>query len=251
MTLGGGSATFAETATAGRWAGKTLAEQAKARGYNYLTAKSDLAGVASADQKRPLLGLFAPGNLPVRFAPLVATPGGASGAGADVHAGAHVQPGSGPSVDDRQGDRPALEELGRQAEGFLPAGRECLIDKKDHAADACGQIGETEQMDEAVRRRLDFARKDGNTLVIVTADHAHTSQIVDGDTPGLTTKLTTKDGSDMIVAYGTSATPGSQQHTGSQVRVAGYGPAAANVVGLIDQTDLFFIMRNALGLNRR
>ncbi len=73
VTLGGGSATFAETATAGEWAGKTLAEQAKARGYNYLTAKNDLAGVASADQKRPLLGLFSAGNMPVRFAPLVAT----------------------------------------------------------------------------------------------------------------------------------------------------------------------------------
>ena len=90
VTLGGGSATFAETATAGKWAGKTLAEQAKARGYNYLTAKSDLAGVASADQKRPLLGLFAPGNLPVRFAPLVATPGGALGPGPEVLAGAHA-----------------------------------------------------------------------------------------------------------------------------------------------------------------
>ena len=53
------------------------------------------------------------------------------------------------------------------------------------------------------------------------------------------------------MAYGTSPAGGSQQHTGSQVRVAGYGPAAANVVGLIDQTDLFFIMRNALGIGRR
>ena len=135
--------------------------------------------------------------------------------------------------------------------GFFLQVESASIDKKDHGADACGQIGETQQMDEAVSKALDFARKDGNTLVIVTADHAHTSQIVDGNTPGLTTKLATEDGSDMIVAYGTSAAPGSQQHTGSQVRVAGYGPAAANVVGLIDQTDLFFIMRNALGLNRR
>jgi alkaline phosphatase len=106
-------------------------------------------------------------------------------------------------------------------------------------------------MDEAVSKALDFARKDGNTLVIVTADHAHTSQIVDGNTPGLTARLTTKDGSEMIVAYGTSVAAGSQQHTGSQVRVAGYGPAAANVVGLIDQTDLHFIIRSALGIGRR
>ena len=31
----------------------------------------------------------------------------------------------------------------------------------------------------------------------------------------------------MIVAYGTAAAGGSQQHTGTQVRVAGYGPNAA------------------------
>ena len=91
--------------------------------------------------------------------------------------------------------------------GFFLQVESASIDQKDHGADACGQIGETEQMDEAVTRALDFARKDG-----------------------------------------TSAT---QQPTGSQVRVAGHGPAVANVVGLIDQTDLFFVMRNALGINRR
>ena len=50
----------------------------------------------------------------------------------------------------------------------------------------------------------------------------------------------------MIVAYGTAAAGGSQQHTGTQLRVAGYGPGAGNLVGLIDQTDLHFIIKNAL-----
>jgi alkaline phosphatase len=251
VTLGGGSATFAETATAGKWAGRTLAEQAKARGYNYLTAKSDLAGVASADQKRPLLGLFSPGNFPVRFAPLVATPGGALGAAQRCT----PEPTFSQVPDLRSMTGKAIDLLSTipagKRKGFFLQVESASIDKKDHSADACGQIGETQQLDEAVSKALDFARKDGNTLVIVTADHAHTSQIVDGNTPGLTAKLTTKDGSDMIVAYGTSPAGGSQQHTGSQVRVAGYGPAAANVVGLIDQTDLFFIMRNALRIGRR
>lgn len=69
---------------------------------------------------------------------------------------------------------------------------------------------------------------------------------MDGNTPGLTAKLATTEGSEMTVAYGTAATGGSQQHTGTQVRVAGYGPSAANLVGLIDQTDLYFIIRNAI-----
>lgn len=91
--------------------------------------------------------------------------------------------------------------------------------------------------------------KEGNTLVIVTADHAHASQIVAPDTkaPGLTQALNTKDGAVMVMSYGNSEED-SQEHTGSQLRIAAYGPHAANVVGLTDQTDLFYTMKAALGL---
>ena len=37
---------------------------------------------------------------------------------------------------------------------------------------------------------------------------------------------------------------------GTQVRVAAYGPRAANVVALTDETDLFFTMTDALGIKR-
>lgn len=70
-------------------------------------------------------------------------------------------------------------------------------------------------------------------MVIVTADHAHASQIVAPDTkaPGLTQALNTKDGAVMVMSYGNSEED-SQEHTGSQLRIAAYGPHAANVVGL-------------------
>ena len=56
----------------------------------------------------------------------------------------------------------------------------------------------------------------------------------------------------MLVSYGTSADVGieDQGHTGTQLRIAAFGPRAANVVALTDQTDLFFTMTDALGLNR-
>ena len=102
-----------------------------------------------------------------------------------------------------------------------------------------------------MQKALAFAEADGNTLVIVTADHAHTSQIVDSTPPtSLSTAVTTADGTVMKISYGTAAAGGSQQHTGTQLRVAGYGPGAANVVGLIDQTDNFFTIANALQLER-
>lgn len=50
------------------------------------------------------------------------------------------------------------------------------------------------------------------------------------------------------VTYGTGTTPTGQGHTGSQLRVAALGPQAANVVGVIDQTEIATSMRRALRL---
>lgn len=246
VTFGGGSATFTQQAKAGRWAGLTLEQQARNRGYQYFTDKAGLATVTQANQDQPVLGLFAKNNLPVKYAPMVATKDGAAGAARRCEANPDFS-----SV-------PTLKAMTQKAISLLTANKDgakngfflqvesASIDKRDHAADACGQIGETDQLDEAVQAALSFARADGNTMVIVTADHAHTSQIVDEPTPGLNVKLLTNEGSEMIVAYNTSPSGGSQQHTGAQLRVAGYGPGAANVSGLIDQTDLHFIMNDGM-----
>jgi alkaline phosphatase len=45
------------------------------------------------------------------------------------------------------------------------------VDKQSHAMDADRVIGETIELDRAVEVGLDFAEKDGKTLVLVTADH--------------------------------------------------------------------------------
>jgi alkaline phosphatase len=91
------------------------------------------------------------------------------------------------------------------------------------------------------------------TLVIVTADHGHTSQIVEAQTatdhsPGAIATLLTHDGQPMVVNYATNLDGRSQSHTGTQVRIAAQGPQAANVVGITNQTDLFHTMSRALGL---
>lgn len=121
---------------------------------------------------------------------------------------------------------------------------------------------------------MKFAEEDGETLVLVTADHAHTSQIVGGVSeddikdiagdkgisieearatvyPGLSRNLITRDGSEMTIAYATSDNVDTQDqgHTGTQLRIAAYGPSAANVSGLTDQTDLHFTIADALGLD--
>jgi alkaline phosphatase len=52
----------------------------------------------------------------------------------------------------------------------------------------------------------------------------------------------------MTISYATAPITGSQQHTGTEVRIAAGGPQAANVPGVTNQTDLFFTFKRALGL---
>ncbi|WP_068825714.1 alkaline phosphatase [Pseudomonas sp. BMS12] len=245
VVLGGGAATFAETATAGKWAGKTLREQAQLRGFTIVEDLSQLKAVRKANQKQPVLGLFAQGNMPVRWLGPKASYHGNLDLPAVTCESNPARSADVPTLADMTGK--AIELLKGNSKGFFLQVEGASIDKQDHAANPCGQIGETVDLDEAVQKALAFAKADGHTLVIVTADHAHSSQIVAPDTaaPGLTQLLTTKDGAPMAISYGNSE-GSSQEHTGSQLRIAAYGPQAANVTGLTDQTDLFFTIRNAM-----
>lgn len=246
VTFGGGSTSFDKSAVAGPWAGESLFSQATDRGYQVVKDASGFAALKNANS--PVLGLFTPGNFPTRYLATPATVGGA-----DLPA---VTCSPNPA---RLDTRLSLSSLTSKSIDLLNKGNNrgfflqvegASIDKQDHAADACGQIGETIDFDEAVQTALAFAKKDGNTLVIATADHAHSSQIVDNTPPGLSIALTTVDGSPMKLSYGTAVAGGSQQHTGTQLRIAAFGPGAAKVVGLTDQTDNFTTITGSLGLNR-
>jgi alkaline phosphatase len=250
VTLGGGSASFTQTAKAGRYQGQTLFDQADQRGYQVVRDGAGLAGVTSADQTAPVLGLFTPGNFPTRFAPTPATVGGADLAPVTCTENPE-RLGSDLSLRTLTDKAISLLDAKKGGKGFFLQVEGASIDKQDHAANPCGQIGETLDFDESVQAAMAFAKKDGNTLVIVTADHAHSSQIVDSTPPtSLSAAVRTLEGGVMKLSYGTAGLGGSQQHTGTQVRVAAYGPGAANVVGLTDQTDTFFTMANALKLDR-
>ncbi|HGM4642786.1 TPA: alkaline phosphatase [Serratia marcescens] len=247
VTLGGGAKSFNQLAKSGEWQAKSLKDQAAAQGYQWVSNADELQAVTLANQQKPLLGLFADGNMPVRWL----------GPKASYHGNLDKPAVTCENNPARTAATPTLAAMTEKAiallkdnpNGFFLQVEGASIDKQDHAANPCGQIGETVDLDEAVQKALAFARADGNTLVIVTADHAHSSQIVaaDAKAPGLTQTLTTKDGAPMTLSYGNSEEE-SQGHTGTQLRVAAYGPHAANVVGLTDQTDLFFTMRDAMGI---
>lgn len=248
VLLGGGAATFAEVAKAGRLEGRTLMQQAETRGYTIIRNAAELGAVGATDQRQPLLGLFAPGVMPVRW----------TGPKASHHGNLDQPPVRCAENPERTDTIPtlaamtekAIELLKENPKGFFLQVEGASIDKQNHAANPCGQIGETVDLDEAVQVALAFAQADGHTLVIVTADHAHSSQIVGNCTraPGLTAALRTHDDAVMTISYGT-AEEGSQGHTGAQLRVAAYGPRAINFSGLTDQTDMFYTMRDALNLD--
>lgn len=247
VTLGGGAKSFSQVAKAGEWKDKSLRDQALARGYVIVENLDELNAIKQADQQKPLLGLFSAGNMPVRW----------QGPKASYHGNLDKPPVVCENNAERTKEVPTLAVMTEKAidllktneKGFFLQVEGASIDKQDHAANPCGQFGETVDLDEAVQKALEFARADGNTLVIVTADHAHSSQIIEADAkaPGLTQALTTKDGAVMAISYGNSEDD-SQGHTGTQLRIAAYGPHAANVVGLTDQTDLFFTMRDAMAI---
>ncbi len=247
VTLGGGAKSFNQLAKSGEWQGKSLKDQATALGYQWVENLETLNTVSVANQQKPLLGLFAAGNMPVRW----------QGPKATYHGNIDQPAVTCENNPARTADIPTLAVMTEKAidllktnqNGFFLQIEGASIDKQDHAANPCGQFGETVDLDEAVQKALAFARADGNTLVIVTADHAHSSQIIatNAKAPGLTQTLTTKDGAPMTISYGNSEED-SQGHTGTQLRVAAYGPHAANVVGLTDQTDLFYTMRDAMAI---
>jgi alkaline phosphatase len=250
VVLGGGRARFTQTIAGGKDDGKTVEESAKRQGYTEVTTAQQLAAASRAD--KPLLGLFNTGNMTTEWTGPVATLGDGSPAQRCVTGN---RPANEPSLSDMTRKAISLLDSKHSHKGFFLQVEGASIDKQDHAANACAQIGETVAFDDAIGVALAYQRSHPDTLIVVTADHAHTSQIVGEDTTGngnptgYSNNLTTKDGQVMRVTYGTAggterpAAGGlSQQHTGSVVPIWGGGPGAAGILGTTDHTDLFGVL---------
>jgi len=244
--------------------GKSVVESAQRQGYTYV---NDATGLdAYKDASKPVLGLFNKGNMTQEWT----GPAAALGKGnAPVSCTEGNRPANEPSLTAMTTKALALLE---NPKGFFLQVEGASIDKRDHASDICGQIGETLAMDKALGVALDFQQLHPDTLIVVTADHAHTSQIVSEDTSatpgsdsglptGYSANVTTKDGQTLTLTYGTAGYGGSgaaplntagappasvsMQHTGSVVPVWAIGPQASAVLGTNDHTDLFDLLRGA------
>nr|WP_245797860.1 alkaline phosphatase [Mangrovactinospora gilvigrisea] len=251
VLMGGGKARFDQTIAEGRDKGKTVTQQAREAGYRVVTDRDALAAAAKKGSG-PLLGLFADGNVPVEWTGKKAALGGT-----DPQRCTTSNPGrpaGTPSLAEQTSTAidllTARQRAKHSGKGFFLQVEGASIDKQDHAADPCGQIGETAAFDRAVRTALDYQRRHPDTLVVTTADHAHASQIVplDAAPAGLSSTLVTNEGQQMKVSYSNNDPAKSQEHTGTQLRIGATGPNAERVTGITDQTDLFTTVTQALRL---
>jgi alkaline phosphatase len=204
VVLGGGLEYFLpkSDSRSKRTDGMNLLQAMKKSGYAFVDTR---AGLEAASGEK-LLGLFADG-------PLTTT---------DT---------TQPSLEEMT--RKAIELLSTNGKGFFLMVEGSQIDWEAHANEEEGIVRETLLFDQAVGVALDYAEKDGHTLVIVTADH---------ETGGLTIPEGTRDGSWMRVAFSTG------HHTPLPVPVFAYGPGAVRFTGFYQNTELPRKMADLLGI---
>jgi len=130
----------------------------------------------------------------------------------------------------------SIDHLNKNNEdGFFLMIEGSQIDWGGHANDGDYIITEMIEFDKTIGAVLDFAKRDGNTLVIVTADH---------ETGGFAIQQQSK--MDSLVTAFTS-----DYHTGDLIPVFAYGPGSEMFRGIYENTDIYFKMREAFGWGSR
>lgn len=146
IVFGGGGKYFTPKETGGARAdGRNLLQEAHKKGY---TVVQDLAGFRQLN-KLPAMAVFAPDHMAYE-------------------------------VDRDSNKEPSLAEMTEKAlnllqknnpKGFVLMVEGSRIDHAAHANDPAGHVHDILAYDAAVRKALEFARRDGKTLVISVADH--------------------------------------------------------------------------------
>ncbi len=117
----------------------------------------------------------------------------------------------------------ALNILGQNKKGFFAMVEGSQIDWGGHQNDTRYIVIEMLDFDQAIGKALEFAAKDGETLIVVTADH---------ETGGFSlTGGNMKPG--MVKGAFTTG-----EHTAVMVPVFAYGPGAENFNGIMENTEL-------------
>lgn len=188
IALGGGAERFTSK---GRKDKLNLIDSLAKRGYAVVYSEDEL----SKCESEKIFGLFAEGHLPE-----------ASKRGGVM----------------QQYMLKALEQLDKNPNGFFMMLEGSRIDMEAHLNKYDAMVEETLDFDRCVAIALDFAKRKGNTLVVVTADH---------ETGGLTLPAKGSKTQDKWTTL---------NHTGVPVPIYSFGPGAENFTRVMQNTDIFF-----------
>ncbi|MGD8778919.1 MAG: alkaline phosphatase [Ignavibacteria bacterium] len=190
IAIGGGTNFFLPEGNGGkRTDDKNIVEEMKSKGYQYI---DDPELLKSYDGSQKLLALLAP---------------------------AGIERGTDRNYTLGQMTEAALKRLSQNENGFFLMVEGSQIDWSGHANDYKYCESEMKDFNTAVHAALDFAEKDGNTLVVVTADH---------ETGGLAITGGEKDRSSLEIEYV------SGNHTAMMVGIYSYGPGSEKFTGIME-----------------
>lgn len=128
----------------------------------------------------------------------------------------------------------ALNILSKNDQGFFVMIEGSQIDWGGHANNTNYITSEMIDFDNAIGAALDFAKKDSNTLIVVTADH---------ETGGFAITDGNIEDKSFTGSFST------HHHTGTLIPVFAYGPGADEFMGTYQNTDIYHKMMQLLGLD--
>ncbi len=117
----------------------------------------------------------------------------------------------------------ALKNLSQDPDGFMLMVEGSQIDWAGHDDDANYLLSEMKDFTTAVNAALDFAKENGNTLIIITADH---------ETGGMTITGGELDGSNLKFSFV------GKNHTAGVVAVLAKGPGEENFSGIYGNYEI-------------
>ena len=190
---------------------RNLVDEFKQSGFHYI---DNYQGLANLPNNKPVLGLFADKGLPwalddsnkYRLSTMTK---------AGIH---HL-------VDLQNSDNEADE-------GFFMLIEGSQIDWGGHANDADYLIKETLDFDKMIGLVLDYAEKDGNTLVIVTADHETGGFTLAAKEKKIPFRGTQRDYKEIGPRFSTGG------HSAAMVPVLASGPGAEIFSGIYQNTEI-------------
>lgn len=149
VVLGGGKQYLLPTDQGGkRTDGENLLNVVKKKGYTYIETRDELMKAKG----NKLFGMFAKDDMSYEMDRAATTP-------------------TEPTLAEMTAK--AIEVLSKDKDGFFLFVEGSKVDWASHANDPIGVISDALAFDDAVKVALDFAKKDGNTMVIAFTDHGN------------------------------------------------------------------------------